>query len=139
MTRRAAPEQEPLFAAPGELEAPAPAHHDDPPTSTAAAASIAPIVRGLRLRILGAYNREHDQRQDYHVGLTAEEAGIWAGLELYQARRRVTELRNLGYLKPCYTDDGYLTRPGASGRNALVLKITPSGREAFELARRASP
>lgn len=119
--------QDALFAVDGDLDAPALAHRDDPETSAEAAASVAPVLRGHRLRVLQAYAGPFARTR----GLTDDEAGEVAGLERHEARRRASELRDLRYVAA--TDE---RRVLASGRRGVVCRITPAGDDALGLVRR---
>ena len=63
--------------------------------------------------------------------LTFEEAAYAAGIDPWQASKRVSDLANAGYVEPIVTDDGPVTRKGQSGRQQRVLRITMSGSDAL--------
>ena len=105
------------------LRMPAPfalARKDDPSTSKKAARSLE------RESSLMALLTEFASRD-----LTFEEAAYAAGIDPWQASKRVSDLANAGYVEPIVTDDGPVTRKGQSGRQQRVLRITMSGSDAL--------
>lgn len=105
------------------LKMPAPfalARKDDPSTSKKAARSL---ERESSLMALLAQFATRD--------LTFEEAAYAAGIDPWQASKRVSDLANAGYVEPILTEDGPLTRKGQSGRQQRVLRITMSGSDAL--------
>lgn len=94
------------------------ARSTDPDTSHAAARRLT-RADSMRAKLLRTYCQ--------HGGLTAEEASEFAGYGPADgAWKRVSDLRNLGYL--C---DSGLRRVGTSGRQQVVLQATPAGRAAY--------
>lgn len=97
------------------------ARKDDPGTSKKAARSLE------RESSLMALLSEFATRD-----LTFEEAAHAAGIDPWQASKRVSDLANAGYVEPIITEDGPLTRKGQSGRQQRVLRITMPGSDALE-------
>lgn len=92
----------------------------DPGTSKAAAAAL---QRESMLRaLLNEFAR---------ADLTAEEAARRASLDPWAASKRVSDLLNAGHIEPVYEDDTAVTRPGTSGRQQRVLRITMRGGDAL--------
>jgi predicted ArsR family transcriptional regulator len=52
--------------------------------------------------------------------MTGDEVAAWTGLELYQARRRISDLHNEGKI-----EDSGQRRKTKTGRNAVVWQIRP--------------
>ena len=105
-----------LFDGPGAF------HRDDPSTSRRAATNPANVLRfGTdRFNTLLAFYR-HDE------GLTADEAGLHAGVTGYNPRRRASDLLRAGYLEPT----------GGERDGCRVLRITAEGRRALGLEQEA--
>lgn len=99
------------------------ARTSDPATSHAAAAQLSDKATMLRT-LLAVYGSEFAGFCD---GLTAEES---AGVAQYTAAdgawKRVSDLLRAGQL-----EDTSITRPGSSGRQQRVLRITEQGQQAL--------
>jgi len=97
------------------------AHTDDLWTSHTAAASV--DRHSLCLLLLSHYA---------HAPLADLEAAAAAGLTGEQAKKRCSDLRNLGHIEPATDDNGQvITRRNATGRSAMVCRITAAGRQAL--------
>lgn len=96
------------------------AHARDPRTSHDAAAGNAGGKASNRRACLTAH-RVHQE-----TGLIDDEVSSLTGLELIEARRRCTDLRNSGLLR--FTET---TRTSNMGRQATVSVITRDGIEAL--------
>ena len=109
-----------------ETQAPKPralARNSDPSTSKQAAASLA---RETMLRSL---------LQEYaRADLTSEEAAERCNLDPWAVSKRVSDLLNAGHIEPVYENGEVVTRPGSSGRQQRVLRITTAGSDALFLA-----
>lgn len=101
------------------------AHRADPETAKTAAAEGALRKNTHRLLCLLAHSRYPTS------GLTDDECSAEAGLELHEARRRCSDLRNLGLIAFVRFGDRHETRKTASGRSATVSSITAYGTEAL--------
>lgn len=97
------------------------AHTRDPGTSHDAAARNRAGKATHRRACLEAHFR-----QDASSGLIDDEVASLTGLDLIEARRRCTDLRNAGLLE--FTR---ITRTSNMGRQATVSIITHAGREAL--------
>lgn len=110
-------EQLELFAYDGPVS-----HTADPQTSKDAAASIvnasAKNHRRRLLLVFAASSRD----------LTCDEAQDAAGMETYQARRRISELLTMGLLERTG-----LTRAGRSGRQQTTIRLSEAGSDLVEL------
>lgn len=96
------------------------AHTDDPGTSHDAAARNRAGRATHRRACLEAHGRFP------FSGLIDDEAASLTGLEIIEARRRCTDLRNAGLLQ-----FAPITRTSNMGRQATVSVITRAGREAL--------
>jgi hypothetical protein len=100
------------------------ARSTDPATSAAAARTLR---RHTTLAALLAAYAERPQ------GLTALEAATAAGLDPWQASKRVSDLLNGQLIAPAVDADGHdLCRRGTSGRLQRVLRITATGLDRWE-------
>jgi hypothetical protein len=95
-----------------------PGHKGDLATGREAARKIAPVVKGIRLRVLNSY------RQIFPAGMTADQAATNINLSILTVRPRCAELRRLGLLEA--TCD---RRSNSSGHTAVVLRAS---RQAME-------
>lgn len=93
----------------------------DPETSHQAARANRPQRNSQRQRLLGAFANNAAVHGD---GLTDEEAGDLVGLDHVAATRRLSELRQCGWIAPTGT-----TRPTRSGCESMVCLLTDAGRE----------
>jgi hypothetical protein len=67
------------------------------------------------------------------LGLTAEQAADSCHFDRWATSKRVSDLRNLGYIKPLVNEKGReVTRRASSGRQQRVLVITRLGRLVVE-------
>lgn len=93
----------------------------DPITSKMAAKTVRPTP--LLMKLLDQFAKRSQ---------TAEMAGHAAGLSARNGSwKRVSDLKNAGYVEVRSSPRGPLMWLNLSGRKALVLKITPAGREAL--------
>lgn len=97
------------------------AHSHDPQTSRDAAARNASGKASNRRLCLDAHAIVQQG-----TGLTDDEVADLTRIELHEARRRCTDLRNAGLL--VFTDR---TRESSMGRQSTVSVLTPAGREAL--------
>jgi hypothetical protein len=97
------------------------AHTHDPDTSHAAAALNAGGKASNRRECLLVHVRH------FQTGLIDDEVASLTGLDLIEARRRCSDLRNAGLLRFVIG----LTRTSNWGRQATVSMITPAGWEAI--------
>ena len=97
------------------------ARRSDPATSKASARKV---ERESMLRAL--------LMQFARADLTAEEAAEQAGLGASDGYwKRVSDLLNAGHIEPIIVEGELLTRPGSSGRQQRVLRVTMSGSDAL--------
>jgi hypothetical protein len=101
------------------------ARGDDPDTSKKAARRVRPDSHIAKLGV--AYVEAGDN------GLTPQEAGMKAGIREEAAHKRVSDLKNLGWIEPVVVAGFNLTRPNpGTGEDAEVLRITPLGRNEIQ-------
>jgi len=97
------------------------ARRSDPATSKASARKV---ERESMLRAL--------LMQFARADLTAEEAADQAGIGATDGNwKRVSDLLNAGHIEPIIVEGEPLTRPGSSGRQQRVLRVTMSGSDAL--------
>lgn len=110
-------------------------HARDPDSSRLAAASSLPKVTNRRLCLLAHASQPWD-----YDGLTDDEVAKITTIELHEARRRCSDLRNLGLLAWLYTPGDphvltgvpvIVTRKNAGGHKSSVSVITNAGRKAW--------
>lgn len=109
----------------------------DPPTSKAAALSIAPVQLSMMQQLIGAYlvDWEHER-----YGLTDDQAANISGLNYVTGYwKRCSDLRREKLIKPMFDRDGVLiTRYSRrSGRKVQVCQITGKGKAMAEALRDA--
>lgn len=99
------------------------ARNSDPSTSKQAAAFL---TRETMLRSL--------LQEFARADLTSEEAAARCNLDPWAVSKRVSDLLNAGHIEPVYEHGEVITRPGSSGRQQRVLRITPAGSDSLFLA-----
>lgn len=100
------------------------ARSTDPETSKGAARLLGGKAGTMRHRLLLTYDMD---ARAWGFGLIAEEAALRCGYTAADgAWKRVSDLLNAGLL-----EDTGRTRPGSSGRQQRVLRITEKGRAAL--------
>lgn len=99
------------------------ARRSDPSTSKKAASSLA---RETMLRAL--------LQEFARADLTSEEVAARCNLDPWAVSKRVSDLLNAGHIEPVYENGEVVTRPGSSGRQQRVLRITTAGSDALFLA-----
>lgn len=96
-------------------------HAHDPHTSHEAAAANPTRKATHRALVLRAF-------ADWpHSGLTGDEVAAETGLEVHEARRRVSDLRDLGLVEFWEVDGKRQTRASAAGVQSTVSRITQTG------------
>lgn len=103
------------------------AHTGDLHTSRSAAAANRLLRATHRHAVLAVYNEAK--------WLTDDDAAARTGLDLAEARRRCSDLRNEGLIAPARRDDGMIqTSFLASGRQGMLCSITREGVARLALA-----
>lgn len=101
-------------------------HRADPETAKQAAAAGA-LRKNTHRRLCLHY---HAEKAQFHGGLTDDEVSEYTGLELHEARRRCSDLRNLGLIAWVVLPDGRrVSRPSRMGGRSTASLITPLGVE----------
>ncbi len=94
------------------------ARSTDPSTSHEAAESASDYRKTMAKNLLKAFKENPS-------GLTAEEASSLCGYSAeHGAWKRVSDLRNAGYIEPKVVDDVEVTRVGSSNRKQRVMVVS---------------